>query len=206
MSVFRVDTVPTPRLDLYGALQKDMRYYGENHQTLPPAQLSALVAEQEKINRFLQYVNESFIMKGFSKGKPLPQTAEDSDVTAAFNQQVMVFNQQLTPIARFSVVCGYASHLYICWSLSGTVSLPAAYQSSGAVLQVQLFIDNEATALWQQTLLPGEASIGRSIFLPDRQAGSYAVEIEARMAAGSLTAPIAGAYASGFAKLKGDQT
>lgn len=201
MSIFRVDTVPTPRLDLYAAFAKDMQYFLKNKQNLPPMQRSALAAEQEKINKFLQYVNEAFIMKGFSKYNPVPEIAVDSDVVTAFNEQQLQFGQSMEPIARFSVTCAYVSHLYIQWSLSGSMTLPPGAETN-TTLQVQLFINGESAALWRQDLEAGERSLCQTVFLPDRSAGAYAVEILARVDRGSLAAPIGGAYASAYAKLK----
>ena len=117
---FRVDTVPTPRLDLYGALTKDLQYYMQNKQTLPPSPRSALAAEQEKINKYMQYVNQS-------------------------------------------------------------------------------------EGLWQQDLAPGKRSLCQALFLPNRTAGSYAVEVLARVDMGSLQVSPGGAHAAGYAKLKTTQ-
>lgn len=116
---FRVDTVPTPRLDLYGALTKDLQYYMQNKQTLPPSPRSAPAAERKRINKFMQYVNESFIIKGFSKYNPVPEQAVDSDVTAVYNDETKTFAQSFVPIARFTLQCKYVSHLYVHWALAG---------------------------------------------------------------------------------------
>lgn len=153
---FRVDTVPTPRLDLYGALTKDLQYYMQNKQTLPPSPRSALAAEQEKINKFMQYVNESFIIKGFSKYNPVPEQAVDSDVTAVYNDETKTFAQSFVPIARFTLQCKYVSHLYVHWALAGDFRRADGVAEGDGRLQVQLFINNQSEGLWQQDLAPGK--------------------------------------------------
>ena len=188
---FRVDTVPTPRLDLYGALTKDLQYYMQNKQTLPPIPRSALAAEQEKINKFMQYVNESFIIKGFSKYNPVPEQAVDS--------------QSFVPIARFTLQCKYVSHLYVHWTLAGDYRRADGVAEGDGRLQVQLFINNQSEGLWQQDLAPGKRSLCQALFLPNRTAGSYAVEVLARVDMGSLQVSPGGAHAAGYAKLKTTQ-
>ena len=199
-SSFRVDTVPTPRLDLYGALLKDLQCYAQNQHSLPPAPRSALAAEQEKINKFLQYVNESFIIKGFSKYNPVPEEAVDSDVTAVFTDGPLTFGQSMSAFARFTVGCLYVSHLYIHWSLDGKF-LPASDGSTGC-LEVQLLINNASVAQWRQDLAEGYAGAHRAVFLPDRSAGEYAVELTARVSAGSFQLQTGGGHAAAYAKLK----
>ena len=66
MAGFQVDVVATPRLDLYGAAARDLSYREANGKYPAPAR-SQMAKEQEKLNKFLQYVNESFIIKGFAK-------------------------------------------------------------------------------------------------------------------------------------------
>ena len=202
---FRVDTVPTPRLDLYGALTKDLQYYMQNKQTLPPSPRSALAAEQEKINKFMQYVNESFIIKGFSKYNPVPEQAVDSDVTAVYNDETKTFAQSFVPIARFTLQCKYVSHLYVHWTLAGDYRRADGVAEGDGRLQVQLFINNQSEGLWQQDLAPGKRSLCQALFLPNRTAGSYAVEVLARVDMGSLQVSPGGVGAAGYAKLKTTQ-
>ena len=61
-----MDVVATPRVDLCGAAARDLNYREANGK-FPMESRSQLAKEQEKLNSFLRYVNESFIIKGFSR-------------------------------------------------------------------------------------------------------------------------------------------
>ena len=107
---FTVDVVATPHLDLCGATARDMQYREANGK-YPAASRSAVAKEQEKLNKFLQYVNESFIIKGFSKAsvqarspvrgytsgntapalvKETPEVLCDFDLSHGENAQILV--------------------------------------------------------------------------------------------------------------------
>lgn len=64
---FTVDAVPTPVLNLASAMESDMRYL-QNNGKMPPLGKSQVKQLEEQLNDFLKYVNESFILKGFTKG------------------------------------------------------------------------------------------------------------------------------------------
>lgn len=80
MAGFQVDVVATPRLDLCSAAARDLSYREANGK-YPAASRSQMAKEQEKLNKFLQYVNESFIIKGFSKGAGATQVEVSAAVT-----------------------------------------------------------------------------------------------------------------------------
>ena len=65
---FTVDAVPTPRINLAGAFESDLGYYMKNGNRLPPLGKSQLKQLEEQLNDYLKFLNESFILKGFTKG------------------------------------------------------------------------------------------------------------------------------------------
>lgn len=203
MSDFRVDTIPTPRIDLYGAFQRDLHYYMENEQSLPPLQRSALMVEQEKLNKFMLYVNESFIIKGFSKYNPVPEEAVDSDVVTAFNANELSVGQAHLAFGRFSLRCSHPSHLYVQFGLLGKLELPSGVGQT--TVEVRLRVNNELVQTFTQGLSTAYAGTQGALFLPDRQKGTYSVELTAKLAAGSLVVPVNAANAACYMKLKTTQ-
>lgn len=199
-TTFRVDTMPTPRLDLYGAFIKDLGYYTANKNTPPPQARSALAAEQEKINKFLQYVNESFIIKGFSKFNPIVEEAADADVTTAMNASPFTLAQTPTAIARINVKTAALSHLYLQWGMQGALTL--LNDLTEAVLKVQLLVNAQSVYTWTVTLRPGQSAEHFALFLPDREAGEYALELTAALDVGTLTVPANGVCTAAYGKLK----
>lgn len=72
-------------------------------------------------------------------------------------------------------------------------------------LQVQLFINNQSEGLWQQDLAPGKRSLCQALFLPNRTAGSYAVEVLARVDREAASFARRRPRLPGYAKLKTTQ-
>jgi hypothetical protein len=199
---FRVEIVPTPRLDLYGAFARDIAYFMAHEQSPPPQARSALAAEQEKINKFLLYVNESFIIKGFSKHNPSAAEPMDSDMLASFNSLSLNIGPSATNFAQFSLSAGAPAHLFLFFSLSGVWTPPAPGDSS--VLTIGLMLGGERAASWKHSLQGSFDGAQNTIALPNRAAGAHSIAFTAALSAGQLSVPIDGAYAGGYLKLKAE--
>ncbi|MDR2513953.1 MAG: hypothetical protein LBD02_01950 [Christensenellaceae bacterium] len=199
---FRVETVPTPRLDLYGAFARDLAYFMAHEQSPPPQARSALAAEQEKINKFLLYVNESFIIKGFSKYNPSAAEPADSDMLASFNSLSLNIGASPTIFAQFSLSAAAPAHLFLLFSLQGVWTPPA---DGSGVLTIGLKLGNEQAASWKHSLQGSFDGAQNSIVLPNRAAGQHSIALTAALSAGQLSVPIDGAYAGGYLKLKAAQ-
>lgn len=68
---FTVDAVPTPNLNLAQAFEQDLQYYVKNGNKLPPLGKSQLKRIEEQLNTYLKFINEDFVLKGFTKGSVL---------------------------------------------------------------------------------------------------------------------------------------
>ena len=116
-SAFKVDVVATPHLDLCGAVTQDLSYREKNGK-YPKEAKSQMAKEQEKLNKFLQYVNESFIIKGFTHA-----TEESSGFTAvtSANTANLVVNNLDTVLGNFEVSHGNNAQIATMFSLTGEI-------------------------------------------------------------------------------------
>ncbi len=116
-SAFKVDVVATPHLNLCGAVSQDLSYREKNG-SYPKEAKSQMAKEQEKLNKFLQYVNESFIIKGFTH-----DTEDSSGFTAvtSANTANLVLNNMDTVLGNFELSHGDNTQIATLFSLTGEI-------------------------------------------------------------------------------------
>ena len=185
---FSVDIVATPRIDLCGAVTQDLQYQAANGR-FPPPQRSRLAQEQEKINKYLQYVNETFIIKGFSKTAKV-----DSLIPAATakNGAAVSAGQEGILLAQLGLTLAFSAHVQCGFSLCGSASQEDA--EIPAVLTLTTLENGSPLAVWTQTLTPGDFSFGAPLLLPDRVKGQYVLGLRASVDGGALALAKGSAY------------
>ena len=129
---FSVDVVATPRVDLCGAAARDLNYREANGK-FPMESRSQLAKEQEKLNSFLRYVNESFIIKGFSRAS-VQERANVRGFTSG-NSAPILQRGTATELCDFDISHGDNAQLLVLSTITGDA---AASGKEAAVLSVVL--------------------------------------------------------------------
>ena len=178
---FKVDVVATPHLDLFGAAAQDLKYYTAAGK-YPMQAKSAMAREQEKLNKFLQYVNESFIIKGFSRSA----AREESGITGVSTNNsvnVMLDDSPYT-MCDFRVAHGSGAQMLVLFSLSGEA---ARLGSAPAYVTVKLYEDNTETAVFRQSY-PEDCylTFGLPFLLAGRNEGVSSIRMTAQVSGGEV--------------------
>lgn len=185
---FQVDVVATPRLDLCGAAARDLQYREANGK-YPMASRSQMAKEQEKLNKFLQYVNESFIIKGFAKNRAATQstlTGFSSENTAA-----ELWDAQEVPVGEFHISHGDGAQIVVLFSMTGD-AMPTG--SAPAVITIKIRENGSELAAFQQSA-DGIFTMSVPFLLINRSAGVTKVEVTATVAEGEVYVAKNGAFA-----------
>lgn len=186
---FEVDVVATPRLDLCGAAAKDLQYRDANGK-YPMASRSQMAKEQEKLNKFLQYVNESFIIKGFSRAS----VQERSPVRGYTSGNSAPVLMRSTPYALCDFELSHASgtQIQVMFSITG---LAAAYDGGPAVAQIRILENGSAIATFRQEV-NGVVTVAAPFLLINRKQGVTRLGVEASISSGEIAVEKYGAFAS----------
>ena len=188
MGSFQVDVVATPRLDLCSAAAKDLSYREANGK-YPMASRSQMAKEQEKLNKFLQYVNESFIIKGFSKNS----SAAQSTVTgfSSGNTAPELWDADESTLGTFQISHGDGTQIIVLFTVTGdgmsTSSTPAA-------LTVKIRENGSEIAAFQQTV-DGYFTMSAPFLHINRSAGVTRVDVVATFSGGEVYVAKNGAFA-----------
>lgn len=186
---FEVDVVATPRLDLWGAAAKDLQYK-ESNGNFPIQSRSQMAKEQEKLNKFLQYVNESFIIKGFSKSSSTEKSAVQG--YASGNSYGIVIRADETPLSTFKVTHADRSQLLSSFSLTGEL-VPTG--SAAPLLEVKLRENGSEMAFFKQEGT-GMVTLSAPFLLINRSGGATTVELVATVTNGFMVVAKYGGYSS----------
>ncbi len=186
---FAVDVVATPRLDLCGATARDLNYRDANGK-FPAASRSQMAKEQEKLNKFLQYVNESFIIKGFSKAS----AQERSNVRGytSGNSAPALIRASETSLCDFQLAHGGRAQIQVTFSITGEA---AASGTAPAVLTVKILENNAQVAIFRQAV-SGVVTVSAPFLLVNRQEGVTQIAVQASVSGGELCVEKYGAFAS----------
>lgn len=189
MSRFQVDVVATPRLDLCGATAKDIAYKEANGK-FPMVSRSQMAKEQEKLNKFLQYVNESFIIKGFSKNSA-GQAEEGAKGYTAQNtaEELWLEGDEIT-VCKYSVSHGDHAQILVTFTITGD---GMRLGSEPALLQVRLLENNGQVALFRQAV-DGYFTMSVPFLLADRSAGVTQIQVLAAVTDGEVYVPENGCF------------
>lgn len=179
MAGFQVDVVATPRLDLYGAAARDLSYREANGKYPAPAR-SQMAKEQEKLNKFLQYVNESFIIKGFAKNS----SASGSGLRgySSGNTASALWQEQETTVGTFSIPHGDGAQIAVFLTVTGD-GMSAA--STPAVLTLRIRENGGELIAFQQAV-DGYFTMSAPFLLANRSAGTTQVEVVASVSGGEV--------------------
>lgn len=183
MSRFQVDVVATPRLDLCSAAAKDLAYREANGK-YPMASRSQMAKEQEKLNKFLQYVNESFIIKGFSKNSAKQEEGAKSYTAQNSSEELWLEGDEVN-VCNFSISHGDNAQILVMFSVSGDGMRVGSAQ---AVLTVRLMENNGQIALFRQAV-DGYFTMSVPFLLANRTAGVTQVQVQAEIADGEVYVP-----------------
>lgn len=180
MSRFQVDVVATPRLDLCGAAAKDLVYRDANGK-YPMASRSQMAKEQEKLNKFLQYVNESFIIKGFSKNSASQENTLKGYTARNTSEELWIEGEEIT-VCQYSISHGDGAQILLMFSITGD---GMRVGSAPAVLQVKVLENNSQVALFRQTV-DGYFTMSMPFLLANRSAGMTQVQVVAQIMDGEV--------------------
>ena len=186
---FTVDVVATPHLDLCSATARDMQYR-ETNGRYPAASRSAVAKEQEKLNKFLQYVNESFIIKGFSKAGAQARSPVRG-YTSGNSAPELLEASPLT-LCEFALSHEENAQILLLFSLTGD---SAATGGGAAVLTVTIKENGAAVAAFRQKL-DGVSTVASPFLLTNREKGVTNVTVEASVSGGQMALERYGAFAS----------
>ena len=181
MSRFQVDVVATPRLDLFNATAKDLAYREANGK-YPMASRSQMAKEQEKLNKFLQYVNESFIIKGFSKNSGGQQESGTRSFTARNTSEELWFEGDEITLGNFSISHGDNAQLLVMYTITGD---GMRVSNAQAVLMVRIMENNSQVALLRQAV-DGYFTMSVPFLLANRKAGVTKIQVLAQIVDGEV--------------------
>lgn len=186
---FTVDVVATPHLDLCGATARDMQYREANGK-YPAASRSAVAKEQEKLNKFLQYVNESFIIKGFSKASVQARSPVRGYTSG--NTAPALVKETPEILCDFDLSHGENAQILVLFSITGN---GASNPGSQAVLTCVIKENGTAAATFAQKL-DGASTISAPFLLINREKGVTNIGVEASVSGGEIAVARYGAFAS----------
>ena len=180
MAGFQVDVVATPRLDLYGAAARDLSYREANGKYPAPAR-SQMAKEQEKLNKFLQYVNESFIIKGFAKNSGASGSGlrgySSGNTAAALWQE-----QEEATVGTFSIPHGDGAQIAVFLTVTGD-GMSAASTPAMLTLRIR---ENGGELIAFQQAVNGYFTMSAPFLLTNRSAGTTQVEVAASVSGGEV--------------------
>lgn len=189
MSRFQVDVVATPRLDLCGAAAKDLSYRDANGK-YPMASRSQMAKEQEKLNKFLQYVNESFIIKGFSKSSTSKDEGGTKSLTARNTSEELWLVGESINVCNFTLSHGDDAQILMLINISGE-----GYRLSSAqpVVHVRIMENNSQVAQFTQAA-EGFFTMSVPFLLGNRSAGVTQVQVLAHVENAEVYVPEYGCF------------
>ena len=188
MAGFQVDVVATPRLDLCSAAARDLSYREANGK-YPAASRSQMAKEQEKHNKFLQYVNESFIIKGFSKGAGASGSALRG--YSSGNTAPELWDAQEVTLGTFAIPHGDGAQIAVLFAVTGD-GMPTS--SAPAVLTVRIRENGGEMVAFRQAV-DGYFTMSAPFLLANRSAGATQVEVSAAVTDGEVYVAKGGAFA-----------
>lgn len=181
MSRFQVDVVATPRLDLCTAAAKDL-IYRETNGKYPMASRSQMAKEQEKLNKFLQYVNESFIIKGFAKNSANADAGGTKGYTAHNTSPELWMEGEEATICDFSISHGDGAQILVMFTITGD---GMSASSTPALVEIQVLENNSRVALFKQ-YADGYFTMSVPFLLANRSAGVTKVQVKAAVVGGEV--------------------
>ncbi|MGN1251216.1 MAG: hypothetical protein ACI4XW_14165 [Candidatus Spyradocola sp.] len=187
MAGFQVDVVATPRLDLCGAAARDLSYREANGKYPAPAR-SQMAKEQEKLNKFLQYVNESFIIKGFAK------TGSASGGLRGYssgNSAAELWQEQETTVGTFTIPHGDGAQIAVFITVTGD---GMSATSTPAVLTLHIRENGGELIAFRQAV-DGYFTMSAPFLLSNRSGGTTQVEVAASVSGGEVYVDSGCAYA-----------
>lgn len=186
---FSVDVVATPRVDLCGAAARDLNYREANGK-FPMESRSQLAKEQEKLNSFLRYVNESFIIKGFSRAS-VQERANVRGFTSG-NSAPILQRGTATELCDFDISHGDNAQLLVLCTITGDA---AASGKEAAVLSVVL-TENGAQVQKFQQAIGGWTTFSAPFLLINRAQGVTNLKVSVSVSGGEIYLDKYGAFAS----------
>jgi len=217
--VFSIDTIPTPKIDLKNALESDVAYYIKNGK-FPPLGQSAMKKQEERLNDYLKYVNESFITDGFSSSNPEGATTLDTDVVSWMNDGQVTVGSTVYTTASMSVSPEHRANIHCLFSIVGNYT-PEEVTTSTEVtdtdtqevstvtdtsymygtLSVEIWLDNKKKYTWKQKMVDGYNSVSNSIWFTHQSKGTHIVMIKVSCDHGSLVVAAGDHFAQAFGKI-----
>ena len=184
-----MDVVATPRVDLCGAATRDLNYREANGK-FPMESRSQLAKEQEKLNSFLRYVNESFIIKGFSRAS-VQERANVRGFTSG-NSAPILQRGTATELCDFDISHGDNAQLLVLCTITGDA---AASGKEAAVLSVVL-TENGAQVQKFQQAIGGWTTFSAPFLLINRAQGVTNLKVSVSVSGGEIYLDKYGAFAS----------
>ena len=185
---FTVDAVPTPNLDFSGAFERDLQYYVQNGNHMPPLGRSALKQVEEQLNTYLKYINESFIFKGFT-GNSDSGSSTKAMTASNTSPELWIVGDDVT-ICNFTIQHGDNAHILTMFTIAGE-GLPTS--SSPMYVKVRILEDNSQVALFQETV-DGPFTMSVPFLLANRKAGVSQIQIKAQVVNGEVYVPTNGSF------------
>lgn len=182
---FVIDAVPTPKFHLLEAFRQDMEYY-MGSKKWPPAGRSAIEREQEKLNSYMQYVNEQFIQEGFSSSNITNIIAQDTVVAGYSNNGRFTLSQSEGQGASVTVSPASKADIHIVFTLCGEYTPPDPAPIAPATLAVTALLNGSTHAIWRQAMVPGYNVISIATIAAGRAKGSYNTVLRLSLSAGSM--------------------
>lgn len=177
---FLVDVVATPRLDLCSAAAKDLMYRDANGK-YPMNSRSQMAKEQEKLNKFLRYVNESFIIKGFSKNSAAQQSAVQGYTARNTAEELWMEGEEIV-LCDFQISHGEGAQILVMFTLTGD---GMSASSVPALVTVSVTENNSQVAQFRQ-YADGYFTMSAPFLLANREAGVTQVKLTAAVSGGEV--------------------
>ncbi len=190
-SKFQVDVVATPHLDLCSAAAKDLNAREANGGKYPIPSRSQMAREQEKLNKFLQYVNESFIIKGFSKSASAADSSGFRGYSTVFTSEELWIEGEEANIGNLQISHGDGAQILLLMTLTGD---GASRTATPALLTVHIYENDSEIAAFQR-YCDGYFTMSLPFLLANRTAGLTEVSLRGTVTGGEVYVGSNGAFA-----------